>query len=118
MGPFASSDGHDAPRLVDELVPRLTAVVDDVVVGGEDPVGEPVIAHELPDVLDRVQLGTFGRQSDDADISRHNELSGHVPTGLIHQQDRKRVVEGTSVSLRVDNGGTRITKKKKTINIA
>src|SRR3546814_4729200 len=74
MGPFASSDGHDAPRLVDELVPRLTAVVDDVVVGGEDPVGEPVIAHELPDVLDRVQLGTFGRQSDDRSEEHTSEL--------------------------------------------
>src|SRR3546814_20919606 len=85
-GTSSSSDGHDAPRLVDELVPRLTAVVDDVVVGGEDPVGEPVIAHELPDVLDRVQLGTFGRQSDDADIRRHTELSGNVATGVNTQQ--------------------------------
>ena len=71
-------------------VPRLAAVVDDVVVGREDPVREPVIAHELPDVFDRVQLGTFGRQSDDADIGRHIQLAGHVPTSLIHQHDGVR----------------------------
>ncbi len=63
-------------------------MVDDVVVGCEDAVGEPVVAHELPDVLDRVQLGAFCRQRDDADVAGHDELSGHVPPGLIHQQDR------------------------------
>jgi hypothetical protein len=30
--------------LIDELVPRLAAVVDEIVVGFEDTVGEPVIA--------------------------------------------------------------------------
>lgn len=75
------------PWLIDELVPRLAAMIEDVIVGSEDAVGEPIIAHELPDVLDRVEFGTFGRQSDDADIGGHDELSGHVPSGLIHQHD-------------------------------
>jgi len=35
--------------LIDELVPSLAAVVDEIVVGFEDAVGEPVVAHELPD---------------------------------------------------------------------
>ena len=39
---------------IDELVPSVAAVIDDVVVGFEHPVGEPVVAHQLPDVLDRV----------------------------------------------------------------
>ena len=38
MGPFAATDRHDVPWLIDELIPRLAAVVDDVVVGGEDSV--------------------------------------------------------------------------------
>jgi len=63
-------------------------MIDDVVVRCEDAVGEPVIAHELPDVLDRVQLGTFGGQRDDADIAGHIELVGHVPASLIHQYHR------------------------------
>lgn len=56
-----ATGGHDAPRLIDELVPGLAAMADDVVVKGEDAVGGPVVAHELPDVLDRVQLEALGR---------------------------------------------------------
>jgi hypothetical protein len=37
-------------------------VVDEIVVGFEDAVGEPVIAHKLPDIFDRVEFGTFRRQ--------------------------------------------------------
>src|SRR5262249_37597669 len=35
-------------------------MVDEIVVGFEDAVGEPVVAHELPDVLDRLSSGHFG----------------------------------------------------------
>ena len=41
---------------------------DDVVVAVEDPVREPVVAHELPDVLDRVQLGRARWQRQDGDV--------------------------------------------------
>jgi hypothetical protein len=75
------------PWLIDEFVPGLAAVVDDVVVGREDAVGEPVVAHELPDVFNRVQFGAFCRQCDDADIAGHNELAGRMPSRLIHQHD-------------------------------
>src|SRR5438309_5438187 len=70
VGPLAQSDGHDAPRLIDELVPCRTTMVDEIVVGFEDAVGEPVVAHELPDVLDRVELWAFRRQQNDGDIGR------------------------------------------------
>ena len=33
MRPLAQTNGHDPPRLVDELVPCLAAVVDEIVVG-------------------------------------------------------------------------------------
>ena len=62
MRPFADPDGHDGPGLIDQFVPGMAAMVDDIVVGLEDPVGQPVVAHELPDVLDRVQFRTFWRQ--------------------------------------------------------
>ena len=88
MRPLATTDCHDVPRLIDELVPGFAAVIDDVVVGCEDPDGEPVVAHELPDVLDRVGSGAFGRQRDDADIGGNIELAGGVPARLIHQHDR------------------------------
>jgi hypothetical protein len=65
---LVQSGGHNAPGLIDELVPCLAAMVDEIVIGVEDTVREPVIAHELPDVLDRVELGTFRRQGDDSDV--------------------------------------------------
>ena len=61
MGPFPVPDGDDFPRLVDELVPGLTAEGDDLVIGFEDPVGQPIVAQELPDVFDRVQLCALQR---------------------------------------------------------
>jgi len=56
MGPIAQSDGHDLPRLIDETVPSAAGLIDDVVVVLEDAVRQPVIAHELPDILDWVQF--------------------------------------------------------------
>ena len=49
--------GHDFPGHIDELVLGEAAVVEDVVVGFEDTVGEPVVAHELPDVFYGVEFG-------------------------------------------------------------
>jgi len=60
MCPIAQADGHDCPRLVDEAVPAKAAVIDDVVIGLEDAVGEPVVEDELPDVFDRLSSGDFG----------------------------------------------------------
>jgi hypothetical protein len=83
---LAQSDGHDAPRLIDQTVPGEAAVVEDVGVGFEDPVGQPVVAHELRNILDRVEFGTFGRQRQEGDIGRNDERAGAMPSGLIEQQ--------------------------------
>jgi hypothetical protein len=87
MCPLAQSEGHDAPRLIDQLVPSLAAVVDEIVVGFEDAVGEPVIAQELPNVLDRVELGRLRRQRQDGYVDGNNQSRRHVPTGLIDQEN-------------------------------
>ena len=47
MCPRSPTDGHDAPRLIDETVPGEAAVVKDVGVGLEDAVRQPGVAHEL-----------------------------------------------------------------------
>ena len=39
MGPVAEAEGHDAPRLIDEIVPRCAGVIEDVFVSLEDLVG-------------------------------------------------------------------------------
>ena len=87
MRPIAHSDGYDVPRLVDELVPGVAAVVDDVVVGFEDAVGQPVVPHELPDVFGRVEFGTLWRQGNERDVGWDGELGRHMPTGLIKQEN-------------------------------
>ena len=53
-------------------------MVDEIVVGFEDAVGEPIVAHELPDVLDRVELWALRRQQNDGDIGRHEEAGGQL----------------------------------------
>jgi hypothetical protein len=68
MSPLAQSDGHYFPRAVDEGIPSVAAVIDDIVVGFEDSVREPVVAHVLPDIFDRVEFRAFRRQRDNGDI--------------------------------------------------
>lgn len=86
MCPVAHSDRHDAPRLFDELIPGLAAVVEDCVVGLEHAIGEPIVAHELPDVLDRVEFRALWWQRQDRDVRWHHEHVGKMPACLIHQQ--------------------------------
>src|SRR5215475_14466025 len=62
-------------------------MVDEIVVGFEDAVGEPVVAHKLPDVFDRIELGAFWRQRNDGDICGHEETGRQVPASLIDQED-------------------------------
>lgn len=48
---------HNLPEHIDEFVPGEATVTVDVVVGFENPILEPVVAHELPAIFDWVQLG-------------------------------------------------------------
>src|ERR1700737_47107 len=75
MCPVAWADRHDGPGLLDEVVPGIERVVKDVVVGGEDTVGEPIVADELPDVFDRVEFGRFRRQRHQGDVGGNDSLS-------------------------------------------
>ena len=102
MRPLAHSDGHDVPGLIDELVPCEAAVVDDVVVGFEDAVRQPVVAHELPDVFDWVEFGASRRQRHQGDVGRHDQFGRSVPSGLIEQEDCMRAwrdVEGNFLEM-------------------
>jgi hypothetical protein len=86
MRPIAPSDGHYPPGLVSELVPGRTTVIDEIVVAFEDAVGEPIVAHKLPDIFHRVEFGGFWRQGNDGDVGRHDEARRHVPARLIGEQ--------------------------------
>ena len=90
MSPLSQSDGHDAPGLIGELVPSLAAIVDEIVVGFEDAVREPIVAHELPDVLDRIELGRFRRQRQERDVVWDGKPLRDMPSRLIKKKDSVR----------------------------
>ena len=72
-----------------------------VFVGFEDPVRQPVVAHELPDILHRVQLGRSWRQRQDGDVVGDRQLGRQVPTGLIDDQHRMGAgIDGGTDSMR------------------
>lgn len=60
MRPAAQADGHDTPRLIDEAVPGVATLIEDITVGGEHPVREPVVAHELHTFSTGLSSGHFG----------------------------------------------------------
>lgn len=86
MCPAAQSNGHNGPWLVEELFPGEAAQGDDLVVGLEDAIGQPVLADELPDILDRIELRGARRQGEDSDIGRNDQFVGGVPSRLIHHE--------------------------------
>ncbi len=61
-------------------------MIDEVDVGGEHPVREPVVAHVLPDVLGGVELGAFGREHQERDVVRHQEAGREVPSGFVEDE--------------------------------
>jgi len=73
MRPCSEAERHDAPWLIGEAVPGEAAMIEDIVVGFEHAVRQPVVAHELPDVLDRVELWAFGRERQQCDIGWNDQ---------------------------------------------
>ena len=74
--------------MIDEIV---------VILRCKNAVGEPVVAHELPDVFHWVELGGFRGHGEDGDVGRHDEACRHVPASLIDQEN--------GVSTRLDGLG-------------
>ena len=75
MRPIPQSDCHYAPWLIDKFVPGMAAVVDDIFVGLEDPIGQPVVAHELPDILHHVKLRALRWQRQQGNVGWHGEVA-------------------------------------------
>jgi hypothetical protein len=91
MCPISHADGHDLPGLIDEFVPGIAAMSDNIIVGREDAAGQPIVAHELPDVFHWVEFGRARRQGDDSDVAGYLEFSGGVSSILIHDENRMGV---------------------------
>lgn len=60
MSPLADSNGCDAPRMIGACIPCATPMAENIVVGFEYSVREPVIAHEPPQLLDGVDWAQRG----------------------------------------------------------
>src|ERR1700743_328118 len=43
-----SRNGHDGPGLIDEPVPGVAAMIDDIAGRSEDAIGQPIVAGVLP----------------------------------------------------------------------
>jgi hypothetical protein len=76
--------------LIDEHVPGVAAVIDDVVEGFEDSVRQPVLTHELPDIFLAVELGRMRRQRQERDVAWHVQVFGAMPAGLIEDENGVR----------------------------
>ena len=61
-------------------------MVEDIIIGEEHAVGEPVVADELPDVLDRVEFGALRRQWHERDVGRYGKLVRQVPSRLVDEE--------------------------------
>jgi hypothetical protein len=85
--PLAQSDGHDLPGSVDKGIPGVAAVIDDIVVGFEDAVREPVVAHVLPDVFNGIEFRALWRQGENGDVGGNEQSCRQMPSGLIDEKD-------------------------------
>ena len=70
-----------------KAIPGEAGMVDDIGVGFEGADREPVVPHELPDVLDGIELWGAGREPHQCDVFRDIELVGGMPAGLIEEDD-------------------------------
>ena len=75
------------PRRYSRRSSNGRGLVEDVVVGFEDAVREPIVAHELPDALDRIELGRFRRQRQERDVVWDGKPLRDMPSRLIKKKD-------------------------------
>src|SRR5437660_2765434 len=108
--PIAAGDGHDFPRLIDERVPSVAAVIDDIVEGLENSVRQPVLPHELPDIFLAVEFGCAWRELQERDVVWNLEGLGAMPAGLIEEEN--------SVSARSEFGCDLIEVKLHSFGVA
>src|SRR5260370_17080712 len=82
---MGGGDGHDFSRLIDEGVPSVAAVIDDIVEGLENSVRQPVLPHELPDIFLAIEFGCAWRELQERDVVWNLEGLGAMPAGLIEE---------------------------------
>src|SRR5216683_3065731 len=89
-GPFRYLNNHWVFDPVAGGVPGIAAGLDQVFDGIDDAVGEEVSAQFVPQLLDRVEFGTVGRQKQQRDVGRHGEPRAGMPAGAVEDQHGMR----------------------------
>lgn len=75
------------------LLIRLAAVVDDIFLGLEDPVGQPVVAHRNFHIFSTgLSSRNFWRQGEYCDVAGDAQIAGQVPSGLVKQENSVRTM--------------------------
>jgi hypothetical protein len=100
--PIAQADGHDGPRLVNELVPGKATVLEDLTVGAKDAVGEPVVAlncQTFPTGLSSGHLGGSGKSV------MFDELETRMAAQEAHWGDPRFQVHWMLTALELYDGG-------------
>lgn len=70
-----------------ESVEAIAELQFDKVKGVGSKVGQFLLAQFFPKILGRIELWAVGRQRQEADVFRHNQARGQVPSGTIEQHD-------------------------------
>jgi hypothetical protein len=76
--------------MIGELVPRVAAVIEDVRIGFEHAIRQPVVTHELPNILNGVEFWAFRRQRNQRYVLRNDKALRHMPPRLIEDEHRVR----------------------------
>jgi hypothetical protein len=86
MCPVSQADRHDTPGSVDQLVPRVAAMIDDVLTTVEDAIGEPVVGRTARRSRSH-SVRALGGQWHERDIRWHEEFRGEMPSSLVEQDN-------------------------------
>src|SRR5882724_11086594 len=93
--PLPCSHGNHPFDIVDESVPGGAAGLYDLLVSVPNGVSEIVAPQVFPDVLDRVELGCIGWQTEQGNVAWNRQaLTGLMPSGAVADQN--------AVGVRVD----------------
>jgi hypothetical protein len=84
LEPGIGAQGSNPPGLAEQPIPGVTAAVDDLVSGLENAVREAIVSEMQPKSLDRIEFGRVGRQEDQAEVFRHDEIATRMPACLVH----------------------------------
>lgn len=87
----SEGDGGDAPQLGFKFASCVTTMGDDIFVVFKCAVGEPVVAHVLPEVLDGVEFGASWRQKQQGDVAGNGKGSCGMPASLNKYQSAMRI---------------------------